>query len=463
MLNQLDRIPIRYKLALTYGIQLILILLVFSLMTRVRLNQSMTTQIDQTLHVIAGQAENHVVVANNQSFFVPEIQTLNIAPAYHLYVISPQGEVWDSYNESPSFVPQNLQSTGYFNVDRSDIEDDWRVYQQALGENAGWIQVAYRTDIHDYMLSALDTELFTAVVVVSMISMVFAAFFTTIVLSPLQRITRTISNISTQNLTRRLHYSGATDEIGILANTFDTMLDRLERSIAREQQFIDNAAHELRTPLTAMKGHVDLARENADDGTNHQQVLGELDQQVTRMIKLSNDLLFLSRMQHAAMQNRFEDFDFHTYLEITVEQFASAADAKRQQLLFESEQPLSLRGDVDLLIRMVSNLLENAIKYTPSDGIITVHTAQTDAETQIMICNTGPGIAPEKIPNLFDRFFRAEDDRARAEDSIIQGTGLGLAIVKEIVTLHKGDISASSIPNEQTTFVIRLPSSRNTG
>ena len=463
MPNQLDRIPIRYKLALTYGIQLILILLVFSLMTRVRLNQSLTTQIDQTLHVIAGQAENHVVLENNHSFFAPEIHTLNIAPAYHLYVISPQGEVWDSYNASPSFVPQHLQSTGYFNVDRSDIEDDWRVYQQALDENIGWLQIAYRTDIHDYMLSALDTELFTAIVVVSIVSMVFAAFFTAIVLSPLQRITRTISNISTQNLTRRLQYHGATDEIGILAKTFDSMLDRLEGAIAREQQFIDNAAHELRTPLTAMKGHVDLARENTHDVSNHQQVFREIDQQVTRMIKLSNDLLFLSRMQHTAMQNRFEDFDFHIYLEITVEQFTPAADAKRQQLIFESEQPLMIRGDVDLLIRMVSNLLENAVKYTPSGGIITIHTAQTDSATEIIVCNTGPGITPEKIPHLFDRFFRAEDDRARAEDSIIQGTGLGLAIVKEIVTLHRGDISVSSSPNEETTFVIRLPSSRDTG
>lgn len=463
MLNQLDRIPIRYKLALTYGIQLILILLVFSLMTRVRLNQSMTTQIDQTLQVIAGQAENHIASDDNNSFFAPEIQTLNIAPTYHLYVMSPQGQVWDSYNASPSFVPQNRQSTGYFNVDRSDIEDDWRVYQQDLGEDAGWLQVAYRTDIHDYMLSALDTELFTAIIVVSIVSMVFAAFFTTIVLSPLQRITRTISNISTQNLTRRLQYHGATDEIGILANTFDTMLDRLEGAIAREQQFIDDAAHELRTPLTAMKGHVDLARENAQDVSNYQQVLGELDQQVTRMIKLSNDLLFLSRMQHAAMQNRFEDFDFHTYLEITVEQFAPAAQAKGQQLIFESDQPLMLRGDVDLLIRMVSNLLENAIKYTPAGGTITVHTAQTDSATEITVCNTGPGIASEKIPHLFDRFFRAEDDRARAEDSIIQGTGLGLAIVKEIVALHEGDISVSSSLNEETTFVIRLPSLRSTG
>lgn len=458
----LSRIPIRYKLVLTYSIQLIVILLGFSLVLRLQFNQSLTAQIDETLLVIAGQAEQYVIRSNSsEKVFALNIHTLNISPQYQVILISPEDELWDAYGPDAILLPNLSGHSRYFTIDDSMQEDEWRVYQQPLPDGEGWIQVAYRTDIYDDLFSAIDTGVITAVILIGALSIVMAILFTAYVLRPLRALTQTIGTLSTQNLAQRLSYSGANDEIGMLATTFDAMLERLEVSITREKQFIDNAAHELRTPLTATKGHLSVTLSQERTSADYRIALSEIDHQISRLIKLSNDLLFLSRMKHAQLREHFEKFDFYPYLEMTLEQFRLTAEKKAIILTLQVDEPLIVWGDVDLLIRMLSNLLDNAVKYTPTGGSVSVHAEEHGQWIKIRVSNTGDGIPTDKLPYLFERFYRVEDDRGRNKDRLTQGSGLGLAIVKEIIDLHSGAISVDSTVGSCICVKITLLSAKS--
>jgi len=292
-------------------------------------------------------------------------------------------------------------------------------------------------------------------------------------LSPIDRLTRTAQRISAEDLSQRLNLQGSDDEVGRLAHTFDAMLTRLQSAFEQQRRFTADASHELRTPLTAIIGQIDVATERPRDAESYRATLNTVREQARRLTRLANDLLFLARADAQPAPMADERLDLGSLLPAIVAQVEPLADDRQQQITLNQPPELFVRGNEDDLIRLFLNLLDNAIRYTPPGGRITItatishsepaekqatgRPAASDAPAQqsviISICDTGPGVRPEHLPRLFDRFFRADRGRNRAQG----GSGLGLAIAQSIANAHGGRLEVSSVIGQGSTFIATLP------
>jgi signal transduction histidine kinase len=281
-------------------------------------------------------------------------------------------------------------------------------------------------------------------------------------LQPIDRITQTAQAISASDLDRRIHYKGPADEVGRLAQTFDTMLNRLQTAFVRERRFTSDAAHELRTPLAALKGRIGVTLSRPRQPAVYRETLQEMEQQVDRLIRLSNDLLFMTQLEQAQIRPQQERIMMADLVGAVVDQVRPLAEAKSITLEQNIYSGLMLQGDLDLLIRLHLNLLDNAIKYTPTGGRVMVQAKQDGSQAIISIRDTGPGIPAEHVPQLFERFYRVESDRARwrrdnGHENGENGAGLGLSIAYEIARTHGGNLTVQSDVGRGTTFFVQLP------
>jgi signal transduction histidine kinase len=287
-------------------------------------------------------------------------------------------------------------------------------------------------------------------------------------LRPIARMTRTAQIIEAGNLAQRIDYQGVADEVGQLALTFDQMLDRIQTAFDREQRFTADVSHELRTPLTVLKGQIGVTRQqlrNASDhrpnqAPDHTQAtdpqLHRIEQSVDRLIRLTNDLLYLTQLDQGRGDCPMAAVNLTFLLEATIEQMQVLADAKSIHLVSDLTPDLMVWGYADHLIRLFLNLLNNAIQHTPAAGQVQL-TAQVQATTiAIAVQDTGEGIPPEHLPHLFERFYRVESARDRATG----GAGLGLAIAAEITALHAGTLTVTSKVGYGTCFKVWLPRSQ---
>lgn len=273
-------------------------------------------------------------------------------------------------------------------------------------------------------------------------------------LRPIERVTQTAQAVSASDLTRRINYRGPTDEVGRLAVTFDRMLDRLHMSFKRERRFTADASHELRTPLTAIKGRIGVTRSRPRTVAEYAHALADVEGEINRLIRLSGDLLYLSRLDQGEPRPPLRMMDLGDLLDTITEQMEPLARTRNLTLHAQVAPGLAVRGDLDHLTRLFLNLLGNALKYTPSGGTITVRAEKHAREVLVAVSDTGPGIAPEHLPHLFERFYRVEADRSRQTG----GTGLGLAIAREIAHWHGGTLTVASTQGDGTTFTVRVPS-----
>jgi heavy metal sensor kinase len=272
-------------------------------------------------------------------------------------------------------------------------------------------------------------------------------------LRPIARITRTAEEISAGDLSRRINYRGMMDEIGQLARIFDQMLNRIQATMDRERRFTADASHELRTPLTAIKGRISMILTQPRPPEQYETAFQQVETQVDRMIRLTNDLLFLSRLDEQRLPWNPVTLNLSHLLEATVEQMRQLADDVQINLTEQVQPGLLIQGDPDHLIGIFLNLIDNAIKYTLINGEVTVKATQSSSTVLIVVSDTGSGIAPEHLSHLFERFYRVEAARTRQTG----GTGLGLAIAHEVVRLHGGTLTVQSQLNQGTTFQIQLP------
>ncbi|HEX8990488.1 MAG TPA: ATP-binding protein, partial [Anaerolineales bacterium] len=280
---------------------------------------------------------------------------------------------------------------------------------------------------------------------------------------PVRSITQTARTISETDLNRRLNLRGR-DELAQLGGTFDSMLSRLQRAFERQRRFVADASHELRTPLTIINLEVGRVLTGHRRPAEYQRALEVVDLESTRMTRLVNDLMTLARMDSGQTILQLEELDLSEVAVEAHERMLPLAQRRKIALDIGEMQELPIHGDRQYLIQMVSNLIENAIKYSQPDGRVRLETeAVTSAETPLAalhVSDTGPGIPAEHIPHLFERFFRVDSSRARdpLEDaSSPTGTGLGLSIVAWIVEGHKGHITVRSEPGQGTDFEVTFP------
>lgn len=272
-------------------------------------------------------------------------------------------------------------------------------------------------------------------------------------LQPVDRITRTARQISAEDLSRRLDLDLPDDEFGRLARTLDEMIERLETAFQRQRQFTADASHELRTPLTALKGHIEVTREHSRSTEDYQDVLARIGRDVDRLISLVQRLLVLARADSGQIPVEFERIPAAQLIEAATEQFDPQASQRDISLSVTPGPDVMLLVDQSLMLQLLMNLIDNALRHTSDEGSITVRWGQTGTHLEIDVEDTGTGIAPEDLPYIFDRFYRADRVRSRREGS----AGLGLSISQWIARAHDGWISVRSEPGRGACFTVHLP------
>jgi heavy metal sensor kinase len=357
-------------------------------------------------------------------------------------------------------------------------ESDMRVLTQPItysGRIIGALQVGLALeDVGDTMKTLLKVMLLLAPAML-LLATGGGLFLANRAIAPIDRITRTAQRISAEDLSQRINLRGPDDEMGRLAYTFDAMLARIEGAFEQQRRFAADASHELRTPLTAMIGQIDVALDRPRDAESYRATLATVREQSQRLARLSNDLLFLARSDAQALQANHEPLDLSMLLPAIVAQVEPLAQAHDQFIVLNHDAPLPVCGNEDDLIRLFLNLLDNAIRYTPLGGTITLsgkleprdlglpRPSDSSLKPQassliIAVSDTGPGIAPEHLPHLFDRFFRVNRGRSRAQG----GAGLGLSIARSIVQAHGGRLLVASTVGQGSTFTVILPSTDTT-
>jgi heavy metal sensor kinase len=275
-------------------------------------------------------------------------------------------------------------------------------------------------------------------------------------LSPVDKVTRLARRISAEDLGQRLNLRLPDDEVGRLARTFDEMITRLDDAFRRQRQFTADSSHELRTPLTAIKGQVEVALTRPRGPAAYRDVLQAVNEQVDRLIRLVGSLLTLARADAGQIPIASEAINLPDLVAGAIEQVRGAAAQRVVDLEAAPGPPVTVQGDEDLLLQLLLNLLDNAINYTPSGGKVTAGWSIDGSQVSLWVHDTGVGIASEHLPHIFDRFYRVDKARSRAEG----GVGLGLSICRWIAEAHGSSISVESLPGKGSTFTIRLPTNQ---
>ncbi|MCL4543618.1 MAG: HAMP domain-containing histidine kinase [Chloroflexi bacterium] len=275
-------------------------------------------------------------------------------------------------------------------------------------------------------------------------------------LAPIDRLTRAAQSIQAGELSRRLQAPPVDDEVGRLAATLNAMLARLESAFVRQRQFTADASHELRTPLTIIRATAEegkLARSRA----GAQVALNSIEEETQRLEQLVGALLTLARADAGKPSLEREVVSLDELLGDVVAQLTPLAQRQGISLHWEPDQPATVIGDAARVVQMLLNLLENAIKYSRPGGQVHVTLQPQGIMVNIQISDDGIGIAPEELPHLFERFYRADTARGRG------GAGLGLSIAQWIARAHGGEISVASELSRGSTFTVHLPASLAAG
>lgn len=280
-------------------------------------------------------------------------------------------------------------------------------------------------------------------------SLFLAVWLTPSLFRPLDDIAKTANRISrADDLSLRVPYSDRTDEIGVLARALNQLLERLDRQFQTQQRLLADVSHELRTPLTAIRGNVDLMdRMGEGDPVSLEGIRLEVD----RMTRLVGDLTLLARADAGGMSLEKKQIELDNLLFEVYRQFSVIE--KPVDVSITAVDQLSVLGDQDRLKQLFINLIDNAIKYTPEGGEVSLSLAKVDGWAQFEVKDTGMGIPAEDLPYIFDRFYRVDKARARTKG----GSGLGLSIVKWVAKAHGGDILVESELGVGTTFTLKLP------
>lgn len=272
-------------------------------------------------------------------------------------------------------------------------------------------------------------------------------------LRPISRIAEAARRIGTGDLSQKVEAYQGRDEIGRLAEAFNEMIRRLNETFAELRHFIDDTSHELRTPLSIMKGEAEVALKRPRRPEEYQQVLKNVLEEIEFMSKIVEGLWILSRGESGGIMLELEPISLDGLLREVYEEAKILAQGKGLSVNLGKMEEVAVKGDKRWLKQLLLNLVDNAIKYTPAGGRITLSLEKAQRFVLILIEDTGIGIPEESLPHIFDRFYRV--DKAKARE--IGGSGLGLSICKWITEAHGGTIEVSSRLGYGTQVSVRLP------
>lgn len=272
-------------------------------------------------------------------------------------------------------------------------------------------------------------------------------------LRPVESVVQTARKITTEDLSLRIPSKNRKDEIGRLIVTLNQMISRLEHSVSQLKQFSTDASHDLKTPLTVIRGEIDIALRKKRTPKQYENTLTSVHEEARKLETVIDNLLFLSRMDAQDHRITFQPVRLDEILLELFEKTGRLAREKHIAYVINRAESVSIPGDAVLLSRLVLNLLDNAIKYTPEGKKIEMSLENHGEHALLTVRDTGIGIPRESLPYIFDRLYRV--DKARSQTT--GGSGLGLSIVKKIADIHHAEVKVKSTPDKGTTVRVSFP------
>ena len=392
-------------------------------------------------------------------------------PEARIYLVSPQGlapvtnqtrivdeELAESRSEGESGEADAggiVSSEDGLKTISTDETGKLRVLTEPVvvgGTRIGTFRVADPLTSIDQALASLRNRFIAVGLGALLLSVAIAIWLANVISRPLRRMAAVASAVDSGDLSHRIDYEGD-DEVGVLAEAFNHMLDRLESGFRLQRDFVSDASHELRSPLTVLRGRIEQLADHAGDRQAVEAEANELMREVRRMERLSDDMLTLAKAERGGLVQRRR---------VPVDDFVE--DLRRDLPLLgsrhysvESNVHGDLEADPDRLAQVIRNLVTNAVRHTAADGHIDISIASENGSAVFAVSDDGTGIEPNQLVRIFDRFHRTDEGRSRAEG----GSGLGLAIARAIVEAHGGTIAAESPPGQGATVRFSIPGYRS--
>jgi len=270
-------------------------------------------------------------------------------------------------------------------------------------------------------------------------------------LSGIEDVRQTAQSIAKGAFDSRVPVKGTGDEVDQLAVTFNGMLGQIETVLRSMKEITDNIAHDLRSPLTRMRGVAELTLGGKRSVENYETVIGQVIGECDRLLGMINTMLDISEAEAGLSKLRLAEVNAGEMARDVIDLFSPVAEDKHVSVDLRVSGDLSLRADAQKIQRVLSNLLDNAIKYTPSGGSVIISVYGTDQAVRIIMRDTGMGIPAPELDHIFDRFYRGEKSRSKA------GNGLGLSLARALIMAHRGTITVRSAPGEGSEFVVTFP------
>ena len=332
-----------------------------------------------------------------------------------------------------------------------------RVYSRPIifeGRRLGTFRVADPRAPIDAAQSALRNTFLLVGAIALLCSILIAAWLATLITRPLRQIAGVASDVDAGDLSHRIGDVEGSDEVHVLAESFDRMLDRLEGAFKRQREFVSDASHELRTPLTVVRGQAELLGRVREDPDERRRAVEMLLREIDQMNRLVDDMLSLARAEAGELV-RPRIVELPEFFEDLERDLPLLGD---RDFRVDAVPPGTLEADPERLSQVFRNLVANAMRHTDATGRITVSSAARDGRVEFSVADTGPGIPPAQLERIFDRFYRTDEARDRDHG----GSGLGLPIARAIVEAHGGRIWAESPPGGGAVVRFELPGYRAT-
>jgi heavy metal sensor kinase len=460
-------LSMRLRLAFWYSAILALVLSLFGVsafyLMRRSIHRTVDEELDSRFKGVRQLIEHSARIDNKENLEDSLREHSDLRAGGELLQVSDQQGHWLYRSEVMSRLgvarPQTFSAKAYT---LPFEKDPLRVLDRTVtaGNQSYVVQVAEEMDDFYGALDRFRTLLLVAIPILLLGAASGGYWMSRHALDPVDRIIQTAQNISVHNLSSRLDVPATGDELQRLSETLNGMLERLETAFKKITQFTADASHELRTPVAVMRTRAELSLRRARSVEDYRDTVAQIHSELERTTELIEKLMFLARTDSGADPIPFAPVNLSEIVH-EVDTQGSALAENKQVSFHENvpEHPVWVQGDEHLLRRLFLILIDNAVKYTPAEGMVEVSILEQNGIAIGQVRDTGIGVAAADLPNIFERFYRA--DKARSRET--GGTGLGLSIGRWIAEAHAGTIEVESSPGHGSTFQVRLPLSKNGG
>jgi len=456
----MSRLSIRWRLTLWYGAVLAAVLGVFGTSVFLFMSRGLRNRIDREL------SDQMAVIEGQLAWSIPQVASQELAarharhPAFDTQVTGSDGSIVMRSERIrqrglPAASRPTTEAGGVYEDFHASDRERFRMLSRTVtaGDVPLQIQVATSLGENDRELSELMAMLLVAVPLAVACTLGGGYLLARKALSPVDRMAATAEEITVTSLDRRLEAPNPDDELGRLARALNGMIARLEDSFQQVRRFTADAAHELRTPLAILRNEAEVALRVPRESEQYRTSLEDMLEEIEHLSQLSEALLFLFREDAGLGSQAREEVRLDQLAREMADDARVVATEHDQSLVLDAPMPCQVLGNQEQLRRLLSNLLENAINFTPGGGTIAIEVDGDKNQARLIVSDTGMGIAPQHLPRIFDRFYRGDSSRSRRTG----GSGLGLSICKSIAEAHRGSIEVESEPGKGTRVILTLP------